>query len=361
MVKNLEGGVKFLMYPRFVQVFLDKQVEGMSKHKEIYDTPSHTEKVFPNMKREGKGFSGRDTPLFPTMMVQAQQEEGEGSTIPTDPHPTPSITQPSSSQPQQKQKPRRKQRKDSGPIEPITEEATNEEHVSTPSYDPPQSGEDRMQLNKLMNLCTKLFDRVLALENTNTSQAIEIATLKEMIKKLEKKRRSRTYKPKRLYKVGLSRRIKSSDEASLGAKEDASKQGRKIIDIDADAEVTLMDETQGMNDDNLMFDTGVLDEQEVEVEKVVSTAEVTTASATITTAATTITPASTRPKAKGIAKDKGKAKMIDPEKPLKKKDLIAFDEEVARNLKAQLQAELEEEEKLARQREEEANIALIES
>ncbi|GKD96224.1 hypothetical protein Tco_1380121, partial [Tanacetum coccineum] len=80
-------------------LFLDKQVEGMSKHKEIYATPSHTKKVFANMKREGKGFSGRDTPLFPTIMVQAQQEEGEGSAIPTDPHPTPSITQPSSSQP----------------------------------------------------------------------------------------------------------------------------------------------------------------------------------------------------------------------------------------------------------------------
>ncbi|GJY14212.1 hypothetical protein Tco_0383521 [Tanacetum coccineum] len=118
-------------------VFLDKQVEGMSKHKEIYATPSHTKKVFANMKREGKGFSGRDTPLFPTMMVQAQQEEGEGLAIPTDPHPTPSITQPSSSQPQQKQKPRRKQRKDSGPTEPITDEATNKERVSTPSYDPP--------------------------------------------------------------------------------------------------------------------------------------------------------------------------------------------------------------------------------
>ncbi|GKA92598.1 retrovirus-related pol polyprotein from transposon TNT 1-94 [Tanacetum coccineum] len=52
MVKNLEGGVKFLMYPRFVQVFLDKQVEGMTKHKEIYVTPSHTKKVFANMKRE---------------------------------------------------------------------------------------------------------------------------------------------------------------------------------------------------------------------------------------------------------------------------------------------------------------------
>ncbi|GJW46750.1 putative ribonuclease H-like domain-containing protein, partial [Tanacetum coccineum] len=71
MVNNLEGGVKFLTYLRFVQVFLDKQVEGMTKHKEIYVTPSHTKKVFANMKRGGKGFSGRVTPLFQTMMVQA--------------------------------------------------------------------------------------------------------------------------------------------------------------------------------------------------------------------------------------------------------------------------------------------------
>ncbi|GJS23270.1 hypothetical protein Tco_0451902, partial [Tanacetum coccineum] len=43
--------------------------------------------------------------------------------------------------------------------------------------------------------------------------------------------------------------------------------GREIADIDADAEVTLIDETLGGNDDNLMFDTCVLDEQEVKVEK----------------------------------------------------------------------------------------------
>nr|GEV13433.1 ribonuclease H-like domain-containing protein [Tanacetum cinerariifolium] len=74
MVKNLEGGVKFLMFLRSVQVFLDKQVEGMFKHKDIYVTPSHTKKVFVNMKRQGKDFSGRATPFFSTMLVQAQQE-----------------------------------------------------------------------------------------------------------------------------------------------------------------------------------------------------------------------------------------------------------------------------------------------
>ncbi|GJV23844.1 hypothetical protein Tco_1376539 [Tanacetum coccineum] len=59
---------------------------------------------------------------------------------------------------------RRKQRKDNGPTEPIPDEATNEEHVSTPSYDPPQSGKDRLQLTELMGLCTSLQEKVLDLE-----------------------------------------------------------------------------------------------------------------------------------------------------------------------------------------------------
>ncbi|GJZ68104.1 putative ribonuclease H-like domain-containing protein [Tanacetum coccineum] len=102
MVKNLDGGVKFLMYPRFVQVFLDKQVEGMSKHKGVYVTPSHTKKVFANMKRSCKGFSGRVTPIFSTMTVQATKDMGADSATPTDSHSIPIITQPSSSKPQNK-------------------------------------------------------------------------------------------------------------------------------------------------------------------------------------------------------------------------------------------------------------------
>ncbi|GKG41778.1 hypothetical protein Tco_0473529, partial [Tanacetum coccineum] len=56
--------------------------------------------------RQGKDFFGRDTPLFQTMMVQAQ-EEGEESVMPTVPQHTPTINQPSSSQPPKKQKPRK--------------------------------------------------------------------------------------------------------------------------------------------------------------------------------------------------------------------------------------------------------------
>ncbi|GKG07990.1 hypothetical protein Tco_0333822, partial [Tanacetum coccineum] len=53
--------------------------------------------VFANMKRAGKDFSGRITPLFDTMMVQPVKEVGEDSDHPTDSTQMPIIDQPSSS------------------------------------------------------------------------------------------------------------------------------------------------------------------------------------------------------------------------------------------------------------------------
>ncbi|GJW11091.1 hypothetical protein Tco_1576918 [Tanacetum coccineum] len=62
-------------------------------------------------------------------------------------------------------------------------------------------------------------------------------------------------------------RVESSkDQESLGVSEDASKQGRIIADIDADVEVTLVYETQVRHNDDLIFDTGVLDDVEMPVE-----------------------------------------------------------------------------------------------
>ncbi|GJV52632.1 retrovirus-related pol polyprotein from transposon TNT 1-94 [Tanacetum coccineum] len=126
MVKNLDNvSGKFLMYPRFVQVFMEQQLDNMSIHKRIYITPSHTKKIFGNMRRVGKGFSGRVTPLFPTMVVQNQQELGEGLANLTDPHHTPTITQPSTSQPKKTQKPRKPKRKDTQVPQP----SGSSEHV----------------------------------------------------------------------------------------------------------------------------------------------------------------------------------------------------------------------------------------
>ncbi|GKD23385.1 hypothetical protein Tco_1225088 [Tanacetum coccineum] len=295
-----------------ILVFMDKQVEGMTRYKEVYVTPSHTKKVFANMKRSGKGFSRRATPLFLTTMIQASKYMGEELAAPSDSHSTPIISQPSSTKPQKK----------------------------------------------------NLQEKVLDLEKAKTAQAKKITSLKKRVKQLEKRRKSRT--------SGI--------------------RSEEIEDLDADAEVTLVNETQEMNDDILMFDTGVLEEQEIEFEKVVeehvvsiattkksipvSAAEVVPiASASVeildeltlaqtlieikiakpkpvTTIATTVT--SVKPRAKGIiihaqeeqvptstktfsssqsqlpqVKDKGKEKMVEPEVPLKKKDQVALDEEMA--------------------------------
>ncbi|GJR79498.1 putative ribonuclease H-like domain-containing protein [Tanacetum coccineum] len=242
--------------------------------------------------------------------------------------------------------------------------AEHEESVPTPSNDPQPSVKD--------------------------AQAKEIAALKKRIQRLERKKMSRPTGLKRLKKV----------------------------DIDADVDVSLVDETQERQDDDLMFDTRVLEDDEMHVEakvdgkdeqstkpddsttgeafttgsindSVVPTTieEITLAQTLIqikaakpkvvTTAATTTT--TTRPKDKGVvvqepsefrvpqetqpssSKDKGKGIMIEPEVPLKRKDQIALDEQIARDIQAKLDVELLEEQKLAREQEEEANIALIES
>ncbi|GJV61796.1 hypothetical protein Tco_1467896 [Tanacetum coccineum] len=246
----------------------------MSRHKEIYVIPSHSKKVFANMKRPGKDFSGKVTPLFETMIVQATEDMGKDSVAPTDSHSTPIHTQSSSSK-TQNQKSRRKQRKDSGPTEPILDEATNEEHVATPSCDPPQSGDDRMKLTEFMDLCTQLQSRVFVLETTKSNQALEIESLKRKVKSLEKRRKSRTPGFNRLRKVGLACKVESSNDVN---------------------------ETQEMNDDNLMFDTCVLEEQEIKFEKVVEDYVVSVATTTksitvsagdpVTTAGEVVTTAS---------------------------------------------------------------------
>ncbi|GJS89302.1 putative ribonuclease H-like domain-containing protein [Tanacetum coccineum] len=252
MVKNLDIAVKFLMCPRFVQVFLNNQVEGMETHNRIYIAPSHTKKIFSNMRRQGKDFSRRETPLFPTMVVQAQKEMGKD--------------------------------------EAVTKEPC-------------------MQLKELMDFCTKLQQRVLDLENTKTAQAQEITRLKKRVKKLEKKRGSRTHRLKRLYKVGRSRRVKSSEDESLGDQEDASKQGR-IYDIDADKDIYLVNVHK---DDDIVWlnwaqalaalkSAKVQEKGDVIKEPSVPVSAASTKVSTIipTTAATTITVVSSRPKAKGI-------------------------------------------------------------
>ncbi|GJZ74010.1 putative reverse transcriptase domain-containing protein [Tanacetum coccineum] len=121
-----------------------------------------------------------------------------------------------------------------------------------------------------------------------------------------------------------SAKVISSDEASLGDQEDASKQGRKIDDIDKDADITLVHETQGRYGDEEMFDTVSTDDPVTTASEVVTTAsvEISTASPTKTIIADDLTLAQT------LIEIRSKAIMEEPEKPTRRKDQIMHDEEM---------------------------------
>nr|GEX18581.1 hypothetical protein [Tanacetum cinerariifolium]GEZ81769.1 hypothetical protein [Tanacetum cinerariifolium] len=78
------------MYPRVLQLFLNNQIALEEPFSDVYVTPAHTKKVFTNMNRQNKDFSGTVTPLFATMLVPPVVE-GEGSGQPSEPQP-PSLT-----------------------------------------------------------------------------------------------------------------------------------------------------------------------------------------------------------------------------------------------------------------------------
>ncbi|GJZ61407.1 putative ribonuclease H-like domain-containing protein [Tanacetum coccineum] len=100
MLRNLDPK-RFLMYPRFLQLFLNNQLKDLPEpFNDTYETPTHSKKVFSNMARKSKKISGKVTPLFDFMLVQNQAPEGEGSAIPPEPQPTPSTSQPNVSEPQ---------------------------------------------------------------------------------------------------------------------------------------------------------------------------------------------------------------------------------------------------------------------
>ncbi|GKE60040.1 hypothetical protein Tco_1510407, partial [Tanacetum coccineum] len=175
MLRNLDTSKKkFLMYPRFLMVFLNNQIDLGEPFNDVYVTPAHTQNVFSNMSRKSVKFSGKITPLFDFMLVPHQASEGEDQ---------PPVTATSSSHYTTQDS------RDSL-------EGTNgsEGDQVQPSHDSPLSGgptsdraEGGMTLKELYVLCTNLSNRVLALEASKDAQAAEIIKLKNKIKKLKKK------------------------------------------------------------------------------------------------------------------------------------------------------------------------------
>nr|GEY04212.1 hypothetical protein [Tanacetum cinerariifolium] len=343
LVCNVDSSSKFNMYPRFIQLIIQNQVDDLSTHTTRYISPALTQKVFANMGRVGKGFSGVEIPLFEGMLVARQlAEEGiaeeqvqvdvvvaaaiqenvaedvSNDVIPSPPsHDILSPSQEQSSPPQQPQ--------------------------SSPQA-PPQGAKFPIHIQQILNVCSALTRRVKNFKHDKAAQKLEIIKLKARVQRLERSNKVKSSKLRRLRKVGAFKRIESSDDI-----EDVFNQGRMIDDLDKDEGIELVVTTA-----KLITDV------------VTAASQVSAASATISTtkpsipaAVPTVVAAYTR-RRKGVIirdpkeelssktpaetpklKDKGKGVLIETPKPMKKKDQIELDAEYARKLHEEINKDID--------------------
>nr|GEX11396.1 ribonuclease H-like domain, reverse transcriptase, RNA-dependent DNA polymerase [Tanacetum cinerariifolium] len=328
-------------------------IADLSKHTTRYISPALTQKVFANMRRVGKGFSGIETPLFESMLAVRDVAEEAEAQVPAQGDdvqehaieevvtdvvpPTPTSPSPSS------------------PVIP-----------SSPPHQPPcppqsQDAEGSSLLfQQVFDTCSALALRVEGLENDKAAQQLEILKLKARLKKLEKINKVKSSKLRWLKKVGTSQRVDSSDDM-----ENVFNQGRIIVDMDQDKGIELV---LSMQED----DTEVQEAVEIVTTAKLMT-EVVTAAATQVVATSTPIP-TIKPKILNIAaaptvstirrkgvvirdpeeelssdnpaetpkvKDKGKGILIEAPKPIKKKDQIEMDAEYARKLQEEINKEHE--------------------
>ncbi|GJR85099.1 hypothetical protein Tco_0209110 [Tanacetum coccineum] len=248
MLRHLEAKKKFVMYPRFISIFLGRKLANISVPLDHFPVNSLTSKVFSFMIKKGKHFSGKVTPLFDTMLVQPTQDEGASSERLSDEQPSPSPaptsevpyephTDSSSAQPSEvpfeqqpdsspRSSPRPSPRPSPTPIVPDSiPEPTGENLGDHSSNDTSLSGnEDDMTLPNVYDLCISLCKQV-------SDQAKEIKLLKAQITKLKKQAKPVIKHFKAYLKtVSLQQRLprKSSSKKHRMHKESVSKQGRKI-------------------------------------------------------------------------------------------------------------------------------------
>nr|GEX05973.1 ribonuclease H-like domain, reverse transcriptase, RNA-dependent DNA polymerase [Tanacetum cinerariifolium] len=381
LVRNVNSSTKFYMYLRFLQLMIKAQGGDLSSYTTKYSSPALTQKVFANMRRVRKGFSGVDTPLFKGMIVAQQADEGaaevnvddvpavgvadEGvasvvdDTVPAAidepsiPSPTPP-TQPPPPPPSQ-DLPSTSQVQPTPPPSPIAQ-PPSPQHQSQPSQDA------RISIDLLYNLletCKTLTKRVENLEHDKIAQALEITKLKQRVKKLERRNKLKVSTLRRLKKVGTAQRVDTSDDTVLDDGRQAESQAQ-IYQINLEHANKVL----SMQDDK------VEPSELQEVVEVVTTAKlitevVTAASATITAAAPQLTitvapilttaPSAARrrngvvirdPKevatpstiihSKAKSKDKGKRILVEEPKPFRKQAQIEQDKACVRELEAEL-------------------------
>nr|GEY88003.1 putative ribonuclease H-like domain-containing protein [Tanacetum cinerariifolium] len=129
----------------------ETNIAALSKHTNRYISPVLTQKVFANMRRVGKGFSGVETPFFESMLaVRVVAKEAEAQ-VPA---------------------------QGDNVQEHAAEEVATDVVSPTPTSPSPSS--------PVLDTCSALAHRVAVLENDKVAQQLEIVKLKARVKKLEK-------------------------------------------------------------------------------------------------------------------------------------------------------------------------------
>ncbi|GKD42900.1 hypothetical protein Tco_1267545 [Tanacetum coccineum] len=221
----------------FATAVIYMQRKQLQQYSKTYPVPSLSIKVFNNMKKPTKGYSGQEVALFPTML-----DVSEPSTSPLRITSSPSHSPEPSPEPLTAYSPDHTTAAPTqpSPIQPSpTQPSTGAEHHFPTPYDSPLhvvyshgSDEGSLKLNELTNLVTKLFERIGVLEDdlkkTKHTYSSAFTTLILRIKKLEST--VKTGKARKRARVVLSK-----DE-----EDDSSKQGR--IDEDPNIYFTQDDE-----------------------------------------------------------------------------------------------------------------------
>nr|GEV97283.1 ribonuclease H-like domain, reverse transcriptase, RNA-dependent DNA polymerase [Tanacetum cinerariifolium] len=292
------------------QLMIRKQVGDLSTHTTKYTFPALTQKVFANMRRVGKGFSRVEAPLFEGMLVAQQVvEEGDADENDENVHAGDAAERDVSVA--------------HGEVSTIAKEPSIPS--PTPPTPPPQPSQDI----------------------PSTSQ-----------------------------KVGIGQRVETSNETVM---DDVSNQGRMIAEMDQDADVVLKDDKKVADAAESARDQGKTTESQFKIYKIdldhankvlsmqedkmsqlksksttVPTAAAQVPAATLTAAPARVTAAPRR-MTKGVvirdpkesfpstiistetkSKDKGKGILVEEPKPLKKQAQIEQDEKFARELEAEL-------------------------
>ncbi|GJZ51245.1 hypothetical protein Tco_0605760 [Tanacetum coccineum] len=328
MVSNISSPHKFLMYPRFIQICLDMQRKQLQQHSRTYPVPSLSIKVFNNMKRPTKGYSGQEVALFPTML-NVSEPSTSPSRITSSPSPSPEPSPSHSPEPSTEHSPDHTTAAVSfpSPTQPTQPSPETEQHIPTPHDSPLHavhshgSDEGSLKLIELTNLVTKLSKRIGILEDdlkkTKLTYSAAVTKLILRVKKLEFQ--VKTGKARKRARVVLS-------EDDKDVEDDSSKQGRKSdAEVQGKASTKTEPIIQEVTPTKVIQDQGSSEKGNYEVSTAGATKGTTsevpmisTAEENISTAGRTVTYRR-RCEEERTRKDKGKAIMTEPEPKKKSK------------------------------------------